>query len=464
MRNPLLPERTAREWGETDRTYVWHPFSQMQDYLKEDPVVIVGGEGAYLLDAEGRSYLDGVSSLWVTIHGHAHPEVNAAIHDQLNVLAHSTMLGLTNPLAARLAEELVHRTPAGLSKVFFSDNGSTAMEIAIKMAYQFWQQSAERGDRLKNTFLSLREGYHGDTLGAVAVGGIELFHEAYKPLVFATHQVDPPHCYRCPWGQEPERCARECETAFEGAVAERADELAAVCIEPVMLAAGGMLPLPPGYLTHVREVCTRHDVLLICDEVAVAFGRTGTLFGCDHEGVTPDFMALAKGLTAGYLPLAATLTTDRVFQAFCGTYAEKKTFFHGHSYTGNQLGCAAALANLRVFDDEQVLERVQERAALLQKLLEPLAAEPHVGDIRQRGLMVGIELVQDKDAKAPYDFTEGIGHRVALEARAAGVILRPLGNVIVLMPHLNFTPDELRRLVSVAHHAITTVTRGAPAS
>ncbi len=461
MTEPLLPARTAREWGETDRKYVWHPFTQMQTYVEEEPVVIVGGEGSYLLDADGRSYLDGVSSLWVTIHGHAHPVVNGAIQEQLRVLAHSTMLGLTNPLAALLAEELVTRTPAGLTKVFFSDNGSTAMEIAIKMAYQYWQQNPARGARPKHTFLSLREGYHGDTLGAVAVGGIELFHAAYKPLVFETHQVDPPYCYRCPWGQEPTSCRRECEDAFAHAVAEHADELAAVCIEPIVMGAGGMLVHPPGYLRRVREVCTEHDVLLICDEVAVAFGRTGTMFGCEHEGVTPDLMALAKGLTAGYLPLGATLTTTRVFAAFCGDHTAKRTFFHGHSYTGNQLGCAAALANLRVFDEEHVLERVGERAALLRDLLAPLADEPHVGEIRQRGLMVGIELVADRATKAPYDFVENIGHRVILEARRAGVILRPLGNVIVLMPHLSFTPDELRRLVAVTHRAIATVTRGA---
>ena len=440
-----------------DHAYLWHPFTQMQEWEQDTPLIIEKGKGSYLIDTEGRKYLDGTSSIWVNLHGHRHPRLDQAITGQLKQIAHSTFLGLSNPPAIRLARELIRLAPKGLRRVFYSDNGSTAVEVALKMAVQYWQQRAPKAGP-KQSFLHLKMAYHGDTVGAVSVGNIELFHARFKPLLFPTHQVDPPYCYRCPLNLTYPDCRMACLDPLEALLKTRHRELAGVILEPLVQAAAGMMVAPPGYLKRVRELCTQYNVLLIVDEVATGFGRTGKMFACQHEGVTPDLMAISKGLTGGYMPLAATLTTEEIYRAFLGRYDEWKTFFHGHSYTGNPLGCAVALANLDIFRREQTLSQVRQKSRLLARLLRPLADLEHVGDIRQCGFMVGIELVDDRQTKRPYPLELRIGHRVANACRVRGLLLRPLGNVIALVPPLSINTQELTRMVAILNKAIRETT------
>jgi adenosylmethionine---8-amino-7-oxononanoate aminotransferase len=444
---------STRQLIDWDHQYLWHPFTQMQEWEQEKPLIIARGKGPYLIDTEGRKFLDGTSSIWVNLHGHRHPTLDRAIKKQLDNIAHSTLLGLANPPAIQLARALIQIAPKGLTRVFYSDNGSTAVEIALKMAVQYWQQRhPEAGS--KNTFLHLKMAYHGDTIGAVSVGNIELFHSRFKPLLFPTVESDPPYCYRCPLGLTYPSCGMACIDPIEKVLKERHRELAGFIIEPLVQAAAGMLPSPPGYLKRIRELCTRYNVLLIADEVATGFGRTGKMFACEHEGVTPDLMAISKGLTGGYMPLAATLTTDEIYQAFLGKYEECKTFFHGHSFTGNPLGCAVGLANLAVFKKEKTLSRLQPKIKTMARLLQPLWQLPHVGDIRQRGFIAAIELVTDNTTRPPYPLEARIGHRVCTIARERGLLLRPLGHVILLIPPLTTTHDVLKRMVDILRESI----------
>jgi adenosylmethionine-8-amino-7-oxononanoate aminotransferase len=456
MKTKKLDAKTSRlaRW---DHTYLWHPFTQMQEWEQEQPVIISRGKGAYVFDTEGRRYLDGTSSIWVNIHGHRHAALDQALRTQLNQIAHSTLLGLSSPPAIELARELIRIAPRGLSRVFYSDNGSTAVEVALKMAVQYWQQRRPRAGP-KQTFVKLQLAYHGDTIGAMSVGNLDVFHRRFKPLLFPTLALETPYCYRCPIGRSYPSCKLACVEPIERLLKQKHREIAGFIIEPLVQAAAGMLMAPPGFLKQVRDLCTRYDILLIADEVATGFGRTGRMFACDHERVTPDLMALSKGLTGGYLPLAATLTTDEIYRAFLGDYQEWKTFFHGHSYTGNALGCAVALANLKVFRTERTLAQLQPRIVLLRRLLRPLSDLPHVGEIRQCGFMVGIELIQDRASKMPYPPAERMGHQVAMEARRDGLLLRPLGNVVVLMPPLVTAPKELARMVRIVHRSICSVT------
>jgi adenosylmethionine---8-amino-7-oxononanoate aminotransferase len=447
----------SHELADWDRTHLWHPFTQMQEWEQECPLIIERGKGPYLIDSLGRKYLDGVSSLWVNVHGHRHPALDRAIHRQLAKIAHSTLLGLSNPPAILLAHELIRLAPPGLTRVFYSDDGSTAVEVALKMAVQYWQQRVPRAGP-KRTFLHLRLGYHGDTVGAMSVGGIDLFQKRFHPLLFSTLAADPPYCYRCPLGLSYPSCAIACLEPIEDMLKRRHREIAGLIIEPLVQAAAGMLTAPPGYLTRIRDLCSRYHVLLIADEVATGFGRTGRMFACDHEGVTPDLMAIGKGLTGGYLPLAATLATEKIYQAFLGKYEEGTAFFHGHSYTGNPIGCAVALANLMLFRRERTLTRMEARISALSRLLHPLSKLAHVGDIRQRGYMVGIELVKDRATRIPYPPAHRIGHRVAMEARRRGLVIRPLGDVMVLMPPLITKLRELTRMVRMLHDSIRAVT------
>jgi adenosylmethionine-8-amino-7-oxononanoate aminotransferase len=418
-----------------DRTHVWHPFTQQRGWEAERPVLIERGVGCTLYDTDGTAYLDGVSSLWCTVHGHRHPRIDAAIREQLDRVAHSTMLGLSHPGAAELAARLVEIGPAGLSRVFYSDNGSTAAEVAVKMAYQHWQL---RGQTDRTEFICLREAYHGDTIGSVSVGGIGLFHERFRSLLFPTHQAEPGD-------------AADMRRLLE----EHGKRVAAVIMEPLVQGAAGMIVHPEGYLRAVRELCDEFGVLLICDEVAVGFGRTGTMFACQQEDVAPDLMCVAKGITGGYLPLAATLTTEEIYESFLGEHAELKTFFHGHTYTGNPLACAAALATLDVFEEERTLERQQPKIALLGELLDELVAPlPTVAGIRRRGFMTGIELIA-------FPLDARMGHRVTLAARRRGAIVRPLGDTIVLMPPLAITEDELVSLVGITAGAVEEATGAA---
>jgi adenosylmethionine-8-amino-7-oxononanoate aminotransferase len=563
----MTPSET---WRERDRKVLWHPFTQQLGWMEEDFPVIVAAEGVHLIDADGRRYLDGVSSLWCNVHGHRVPAIDAAIRAQLDRAAHTTMLGLCHPLAIELAERLVRIAPPGLTRVFYSDSGSEAMEIALKMAYQYWQQidvgseaqsplpairrpdirpqdlstralsdaldaatadaiaSASRrlddetlalalsgcpaplaakvfrlvpadraldvrrklgrrdaddgmilaarrafldalrpiatslptaaagrvaarrrrvrDPRRKHLFLTFGAAYHGDTVGSVSLGGIDLFHTAYGPLLFKTARAPSPAV--------PGTLA-----AVEKLFAERHADLAAAVIEPLIQGAAGMLVHPQGFLRRLRALCDANDVLLICDEVATGFGRTGTMFACEREGVSPDLMAVAKGFTGGYLPLAATLTSEDVYDAFLGAHAEKRTFFHGHTFTGNPLACAAALASLDLFERDQVLKASQSKIAAFAEGLGRLECHPHVREVRRCGFMAGIELVKDKTAGTPFDDAERKGHQVALEARVRGVVLRPLGDVVVLMPPLAIPLDDLQRLIDITRDAIDAATR-----
>lgn len=447
-----------KELKEKDHRYLWHPFTQMKEWFQMEPLIIERGEGNYLIDIDGRRYLDGVSSLWCNVHGHRKEEIDRAIKEQLEKIAHSTLLGLSNVPAVLLAEKLIQIAPPGLSKVFYSDNGATAVEVALKMAFQYWQQKDGGKFWKKTKFAYFTNAYHGDTLGAVSVGGIGLFHHVYRPLLSEAYKVMAPYCYRCPLNLTYPGCEIECSGELKQVVKERAHEIAALIAEPLIQGAGGMIVFPPGFLREAWELCKEYDVLFIADEVATGFGRTGRMFACGHEGIVPDLLAVAKGLTGGYLPLAATLTTQEVFDAFVGEHEEQKTFFHGHTYTGNPLACAAALANLELFEKERILEQIQPKILRLQKGLEQFKDLPHVGDIRQLGLMAGIELVEDKASKQPYPYEKRVGHRVSMEARKHGVIIRPLGDVIVLMPPLSILEEELDRLLQAVYHAITAVT------
>jgi len=438
-----------------DRETIWHPFTQMADWEKDTPLIIERAEGNTLIDTDGRRYFDGVSSLWVNLFGHRRSEIDAAIRSQLDRLAHSTFLGLSHVPAIELAERLLAAAPKGFDRVFYSDNGSTAMEIAIKMALQYWRQIG--GGEKKQTFMTLTEAYHGDTIGAVSAGGIDLFHKIFQPLLFATRRIPTPHCYRCPYGMDRRSCALACATRMEEEVRQYRDELAAVIVEPLVQGAAGMLMMPGGYLARLREVTRECGVLLICDEVATGFGRTGTMFACEQEGVGPDIMAVAKGLTGGYLPLAVTLTSSEIYDAFLGRYEEFKAFFHGHSYTANPLGCAAALATLSIFETQNVLEHVALLSGVMSDELAKLAGCRWIGDIRQKGLMVGIEIVADRVTKEPFPPELKVGQRVIRKAREKGIILRPLGDVIVLMPPLSSTEEELRHLVGSVGWAIESV-------
>lgn len=440
-----------------DKQYLWHPFTQMQDWKKEHQVIIERGRGNYLIDIHGRKYLDGVSSLWVTIHGHRKKELDRAVSSQIKKISHTTLLGLSNVPAVRLAEKLVQIAPQGLTKVFYSDSGSTAVEIALKIAFQYWQQKGA-AYRSKTGFISLKEAYHGDTIGSVSVGGIDLFHEMYRPLLFGTAKIESPHCYRCPLGTAYPGCRLACADQAEKVIRRHSKRTAALIIEPLVQGAAGMLVQPLGYLRKLRQLCTKYNILLIADEVATGFGRTGKMFACEHEGVAPDLLCMAKGLTGGYLPLAATLTTEEIYRGFLGEYRDFKTFFHGHTYTGNPLACAAAIANIDLFRKEKSLRKLRTKIALLMKRLEDFKTLDHVGEVRQRGFMVGIELVREKTTKKNYPLEAKTGIRVALECRKHGLIIRPLGNVIVLMPSLSISLNELTRMLRIVRASIRKVT------
>lgn len=437
-----------------DRAHVWHPFTPMSVWLGDDAPVIERGEGCELIDTDGNRYLDGVSSLWVNVHGHGHPALDAALRDQAGRLAHSTFLGLSHPPAIELAAALSALAPGDLTRVFFSENGAAAVEVALKMAYSYWRNRGETRDR----FVRLENAYHGDTVGAVSVGGIDRFHDAYRPLLFSTAKIPSPYCYRCPLDMTHPSCDVACADALDAVLAREGDHVAAVIVEPLVQGAAGIITAPDGHLRRVADIARAYGVLLIADEVATGFGRTGTMFACEHEDVTPDLLCVGKGITGGYLPLSATLATEEIFDAFLGAPEEHKTLYHGHSYSGNPLCAAVANANLEVFRRERTLEHLQPKIETLRALLKPLADHPHVGQVRQRGFMAGIELVADRASKREYPESMQMGARVARAARPRGAIIRPLGDVVVLMPPLVMTEDELTRLVRITASSIDEVT------
>ncbi len=443
------------EW---DHRHLWHPFTQMSDWLREEPLVIAEAEGCWLIDAEGRRYLDGVSSLWCNVHGHRHPALDAALRAQLERVAHTTLLGLGSVPAIELAHALVGVVPPGLTRVFYSDAGATAVEAALRIALQYQQL---RGATARTRFASLVEAYHGDTLGAVGVGYSETFHRFVERAVQPAVRLTPPHVFRWQRGMAAEEALAAALAEAERTFAEHGDELAAVIVEPLVQGAAGMWIHPAEYLRALHGLARRHGALFIADEVATGFGRTGRMFACEHAGITPDLLCLAKGISGGYLPLAATLATEEVFAAFLAPYEEFRAFFHGHTYTGNALACAVGLASLAVFAEERTLERLQPKIARIrERLAAEIAPLPHVGDVRQQGVMVGIELVAERAARSPYPPAARIGQRVVSAARARGVVLRPLGNVIVLMPPLAIAPSELELLLDVTRDAIGQATAG----
>ena len=485
--------------AQLDQKFVWHPFTQMRDWLRREPLVIVEGQGAVLRDVKGREFLDANASIWTNLHGHRHPKINAAIQQQLKKIAHSSALGLANEPASMLAEKLVNAAnsigPTGrrLNKVFFSDDGSTALEVALKLAYEFTrrtrakplglgrQPSVKASRAAQPGFLSLAGAYHGDTIGAVSLGHVDLFHKAYGGMLFKSDKVMSPYCYRCPFNQaKPERddareyrkCHWECVGKVEQkfiAQKTKGNPFAAFVFEPLMQGAAGMIPQPVGWLRRVAAIARGHGALLIADEVMTGFGRTGvskaeggkrkaeTLFASHQEGVQPDFLCLAKGLTGGYLPMAATLTTRKIFDAFLGEYEEFKTFFHGHSFTGNQLGAAAALASLELLQSKKSVGQRVQLQQQLQGELQSLWALPHVGDIRQVGLVAGIELVKDWRTRAPFALRERAGIRACEAMARRGVLTRPVGDVIVLMPPYCTTRAQLRKMVSALAESVAEI-------
>ncbi|MEW6110217.1 MAG: adenosylmethionine--8-amino-7-oxononanoate transaminase [Nitrospirota bacterium] len=451
-----------RHLEETDKKYIWHPFTQMSEWEKDRPIIISEGRDCFIKDIYGRWYLDGVSSIWVNIHGHRKKEIDEALKEQIDRISHGTMLGLSNIPAIKLSEKLAGLISSSLTarerlldKVFYSDNGSTSVEVALKMAFQYWKHKGAGG---KNSFLALNNAYHGDTLGAVSAGGVEIFHEAFRPLLFSVYRAPSPYCYRCEFGREYADCGLFCLPKTEEILKAHHDEIAALIIEPLVQAAGGMIVSPPGYLKGIRHLCSEYNVLMIADEVATGFGRTGKMFACAHELVIPDIMCLSKGITGGYLPLAVTVASEEIYNAFLGEFGDLKTFFHGHSYTGNPLACAAAIACLELFEKEETLKNLQPKIEILEEWLSKMSEESHVGNTRNKGFMAGVEIVRNRDTKEPYAWEEKMGWKVAYHARDNGVFIRPLGNVVVIMPPLCISPENLEQMLKVIREAILAVT------
>ena len=440
--------QTTQKLIEADKRYLWHPFTQMAGWTESEPLVIDRAEGFFLIDSAGRRYIDGVSSLWCNVHGHRVQKIDDAIKAQLEKVAHSTLLGLTQTTSIELAEKLVEITPKGLEKVFYSDSGATSVEIALKLAFQYHRNI---GQNNRTGFIALKNSYHGDTIGAVSLGGMDLFHSIFKPLLFETLHAPCPYPYR--FGGTEEACLDYCLGQTETILKEHSNSIAALIMEPLVQGAAGIIVHPHGFLKGVRELTKKYGVLLIVDEVATGFGRTAKMFACECENVQPDIMCLGKGITGGYLPLAATLTTEKIFNAFLGQIPEHKTFYHGHTYTGNALCCAAALASLELFKENKIIQSLPPKAALIEKYLKEIAQLPFVGNVRQYGLMAGIELVADKQTKQSFPTTQTVAAKLCAAMRPKGAIMRPLGDCLVVMPPVaidNQTLEDLLRIVTEA--------------
>ncbi len=448
----MLDKKTLIDW---DKRYLWHPFTQMKDWLAEEPIIIERGEGAHLIDTEGNRYIDGIASMWTNVHGHNRKEINDALKAQIDKIAHSTLLGYSNVPAIELAKKLVELTPRGLKKVFYSDNGTTSVEIALKMAFQYWQH---KGETERKIFVHLDNAYHGDTIGAMSIGGVDVFRKAYDHLLFETVSVPAPYIYRCPIGDDPQVVREYCLTEMERALSQHREKVAGIILEPLIQGAGGMIVAPEGFLKGVETLARKYDTLLILDEVMTGFGRTGRMWACEYENVVPDILCTAKGLTAGYLPLAATLTSDEIYNAFLGEYKQLKTLFHGHTFTGNQLGCAVALANIEIFENENLIEKIQPTIEHFEHRLHEFYSLAHVGDVRVCGLAAGVELVRDKTTKEEYPFEEQVGIQICKEAVRRGAILRPLVNTIVLIPPLQISISELDQLLDIVYASIEKIT------
>jgi adenosylmethionine-8-amino-7-oxononanoate transaminase/dethiobiotin synthase len=437
--------------AELDKRYVWHPFTPMSEWLESEPLSIDRGYGAKVYDEHGREYIDSNASLWATIHGHRHPKITQAIHAQLDKIAHSTLLGLTHRNAALLAEKLVELTPEKLTRVFYSDSGATAVEVGLRIAVEYW---ANIGQPQRRLFVTLEEAYHGDTIGAVSLGRITTFHSRLSHILFPVIKIKPPYLYQREYGLPEHKAVNRSLADIRRAIEENRESVAGIFIEPKVQAAAGIWIQPEGFLKGVEGICREFGLLLICDEVATGFGKTGYLFACNCEDIAPDIMALAKGLTAGYLPLAATLVTEPIFNAFLGRPEEGKTFYYGHTFTGNPLGSAAAIASLQLLEDSKIIEHVREAAAHMHNMLEQFKEHKNVLEVRQQGIMVGIELVANKSTKEPFAPGQRVGHRVSMQCRNYGVIARPLGDTLVIMPPLNITRQEIDIVINAFYRSI----------
>lgn len=439
------------DWIEKDKKYLWHPNTQMYDFKTLPPTMIERARGIKLYDDKGNFYYDTISSWWCNVHGHNHPRIKAAIKKQLNTLEHVLFAAITHRPAITLAEKLIHITPENLTRVFFSDNGSTAVETALKMSFQYWQNVDQKE---KVQFVSLDRGYHGDTVGAMSVGGIDFFNEVFKPLCFTSIKVPSPYCYRCPMGKEYPQCDIECAKALEAILKNNSHRISAMILEPLVMGAGGMIIYPKEYLARVRELTREYNIHLIADEVAVGFGRTGKMFACEHVKVQPDFMCLSKGINSGYMPLGATLTTEEIYQAFYADYREKKTFNHGHTYSANPISCSAAIASLDLFQEEDTLNRMETMIPLFREGIERMKELSYVGDVRSIGMIGAMELVRDKESKTPFNFGERMGFEVYKKGLAKNLLLRPLGDVIYLFLPLCIKKKELETILDRCYETV----------
>ena len=436
----------------TDKNYLWHPYTQMYDYQSRDLLIIDRAEGLMLYDEKGKSYFDTISSWWCILHGHNHPTITGYVKKQLDRLDHVILAGISHEPAIRLAEKLVTLTPTPLSKVFFSDNGSTANEIALKMSLQHWRHT---GQPSRKYFVSLERGYHGDTIGTMSLGGMPDFHKEFADLLFTSFTIPSPHCYRCPMEKSRKTCELECLQPFENLLEEKGKEIAAMILEPLIQGAGGIRMYPPRYLKKVAALTKEHGIHLIFDEVATGFGRTGKMFAMEYADVSPDFLCLSKGLTGGMLPMAATVTTDEIYQSFYGPYGDNKTFYHGHTFTGNPLSASAALGSLKVFEEEQPFARMQETVPYLHKKMAPFNNLPWVGDVRCLGMICAVELVKDKKTKEEFSFEERVGWKIYLESLKEGLILRPMGNTVYLWLPISTTIAEIDEITERTYRVLS---------
>ncbi|RPI54333.1 MAG: adenosylmethionine--8-amino-7-oxononanoate transaminase [Deltaproteobacteria bacterium] len=441
---------------ELDRRYLWHPYTQMKDFEKDNPLFVDRADGVFLFDVQGRRYYDTISSWWCILHGHNHPKIKEAVRDQMDRLEHVHFASTTHEGAIRLAEKLVSLTPDGLNRVFYSDNGSTACEVAIKMSFQYWMHM---GETMRKGFVSIERGYHGDTIGAMSLGGVPKFNGPFDALTFDSYRIPSPYCYRCPYGNRSSgrspnyqitklpNCSLECLSPLEKLLADKGNKIAGIILEPLLQAAGGMIVYPVEYLKRLAEIVSHHRVHLILDEVATGFGRTGRMFALEHAGISPDFLCLSKGLTAGYMPMAATITTDDVYNAFYADYKEGKTFFHGHTFTGNPLASSAALASLEIFEQENVLDGLQDKISALQSGINSFGELPMVGDVRGIGMVAAIELVMDRKTRTAFPPEKRVGWMIYKEGLKKGLILRPLDNIVYLFLPLSSTVDQIEDIL-----------------
>ncbi len=450
-----MTEKQQASWEQRDLAHIWHPCSQMKDYETLPPMVIDHAKGPWLYDIHGKKYLDIVSSWWANLLGHCNPEINEAIKEQLDSLEHVIFANFSHRPAIELAERLAEITPDRINKFHFNDNGSSSVEAALKMCFQFYHQT---GKPEKQRFMCLTEGYHGETIGALSVGSMDLFAKMYQPMMMDNIHVQAPDCYRCPYGKDREHCACECFEHAEKAFAEHAHETAAMIVEPLLQGSAGMRIYPPLYLKKLRALCDKYDVKLIADEIATGFGRTGTMFACEQAGISPDVMTISKGLTGGYLPMSVTCVSDEIYDAFYADYGEGKAFPHSHTYAGNPIGCAAALAVQKIMKEQHILETAAENAKwLTAELDKAFAHHPNVGEIRHIGLIHAIELVKDPEAKTPLDAKKRTGYAIYKKALERGLVLRPLGDILYFNPPLNITREELSTAIELAHESITDI-------